>query len=324
MRLPVYLSTAIAQFRSGAGSSAVAAASRQLTHRYKAANFTTPAMHSSNDRSAYLAVRFPATFAANIRVLSELHRLAPEAEISSLLDLGAGPGTSSLAAAEVFPGIASATLVEADRQWMQFGKQLASQSPHAAVRNAQWLPRDLRDPAQFAACDLVVISYALGELASSALEQVVRQAWHNAQAFLVLIEPGTKRGFAAINAARTFLVEQGAGILAPCPHREACPMAAGGDWCHFSQRLERTAEHRRMKGGSLGYEDEKFSYLIATHLQLAPAQSRIVRHPQRHSGHIQLDLCTKAGVLEKTTVTKSDKEGYKRARQAEWGDEWQS
>lgn len=322
MRLPEYLTNAIAQFGSGDRPSALAVASRELTHRYKTASFSTPAIHSSADRSAYLAVRFPATFAVNMRVLSELRRPAPEAKVSSLLDLGAGPGTSLFAAAELFSDLASATLVEADPQWLRLGKQLAERSPNAAVRNAQWLQRDLRDAAEFALSDLIIISYALGEMASSALEQVLPRAWNSAQKFLVLIEPGTKRGFAAINAARTVLIQQGAGILAPCPHREVCPMAAAGDWCHFSQRLERTAEHRRIKGASLGYEDEKFSYLIATRLELSPAQARIVRHPQKHSGHIQLDLCTSRGRMEKTTITKSIKDTYKRARQAEWGDEW--
>lgn len=322
MRLPEYLTNAIAQFGSGDRPSALAVASRELTHRYKTASFSTPAIHSSADRSAYLAVRFPATFAVNMRVLSELRRPAPEAKVSSLLDLGAGPGTSLFAAAELFSDLASATLVEADPQWLRLGKQLAERSPNAAVRNAQWLQRDLRDAAELALSDLIIISYALGEMASSALEQVLPRAWNSAQKFLVLIEPGTKRGFAAINAARTVLIQQGAGILAPCPHREVCPMAAAGDWCHFSQRLERTAEHRRIKGASLGYEDEKFSYLIATRLELSPAQARIVRHPQKHSGHVQLELCTKAGILEKRTVTKSDREGYKHARHAEWGDQW--
>lgn len=322
MRLPEYLATAIEQEITRPGTSTLAGASRELTHRYKSAKFATPVIHGSAGRSAYLAVRFPATFAANMRAFSELRRLGPEVEISSLLDLGSGPGTSSFAATEVFPEIASATLVEADPQWIEFGKQLANHSPHPAVRNAQWLQRDLRDPAEFEACDAVIISYALGELESSALEQFLHRAWRSTQKCLVLVEPGTRRGFAAINAARTFLLQQSAGILAPCPHQEACPMAAAGDWCHFSQRLERTAEHRRIKGASLGYEDEKFSYLIATRLQLAPVQSRIIRHPRKHSGHVQLDVCTKSGVLEQTTVTKSDKSSYKRARHAEWGDEW--
>jgi len=64
----------------------------------------------------------------------------------------------------------------------------------------------------------------------------------------------------------------------------------------FSQRLQRTAEHRQLKGGSLGYEDEKFSYLIASRAALNPASARIVRHPRKHIGFLHLNLCTPAGL----------------------------
>jgi ribosomal protein RSM22 (predicted rRNA methylase) len=59
-----------------------------------------------------------------MRVLSELRRLAPQVEISSLLDLGAGPGTALFAAAEIFPSLTSATLLEADPQWLHLKKEL--------------------------------------------------------------------------------------------------------------------------------------------------------------------------------------------------------
>jgi ribosomal protein RSM22 (predicted rRNA methylase) len=323
MRLPQYLASAIGEVTAGPRSASVAAASREVTQRYKSANFAVPAIRSSAERAAYLAARFPATFAANLHVFSELRRRAPEVEVATLLDLGAGPGTSLFAAAEIFSELSEATLVEVDPEWAKTGRRLAEQSPHSSVRNAQWVQLDLRDPADFRAHDVVVISYALGELAPAMLEQVVRRAWASAEKFLVLVEPGTRRGFAGVNGARSWLIEHGARILAPCPHQAACPMAAAGDWCHFSQRLERTGEHRRLKGAELGYEDEKFSYLIATRLELQAAQARIVRHPRKHSGYAQLELCTSRGTIEKTTVTKSNKEAYRRARQAEWGDEWQ-
>ena len=322
MRLPAYLTAEMEDLISQAGTSPLAAASRQLTQRYKSAEFTAPAVRSPADRAAYLAARFPATFAANLHVFSELRRRAAQVEISSLLDLGAGPGTSLFAAAEIFPDLRHVTLMEADLQWIEFGKKLATHGSIPAVREAHWLNGDLRNPGELHPHDAVVISYALGELAPSELEQLVRGAWLWATKCLILIEPGTKRGFAAINNARSLLIAQQARILAPCPHPHVCPMAAANDWCHFSQRLERTSEHRRIKGGSLGYEDEKFSYIIATRLELAPAQARLVRHPRIHSGHVQLELCRAKGSLKKKTVTKSSKDAYKQARQAEWGDEW--
>ena len=104
-------------------------------------------------------------------------------------------------------------------------------------------------------------------------------------------------------------------------------MAAVGDWCHFSQRVERTSQHRQLKGGTLGYEDEKFSYLIAAKpiagkTDVASAAARIVRHPGKHSGHVKLSLCTPQGQIENRTVARSNKAAYKSARKAEWGDTW--
>ena len=99
-------------------------------------------------------------------------------------------------------------------------------------------------------------------------------------------------------------------------------MAAAGDWCHFAQRFERSSEHRHLKGGMLGYEDEKFSYVVAARNNFAPTKERIVRHPRKHGGHVQLLLCTPHG-LENRTVSKSQKENYRKARKVEWGDAWQ-
>jgi ribosomal protein RSM22 (predicted rRNA methylase) len=99
-------------------------------------------------------------------------------------------------------------------------------------------------------------------------------------------------------------------------------MAAAGDWCHFSQRIERTSQHRQLKGGELGYEDEKFSYVVGAKNTSISAGSRIVRHPGKHSGHVQLALCTPHCRIENRTITRSNKEAYKRARKAEWGDTW--
>jgi ribosomal protein RSM22 (predicted rRNA methylase) len=94
------------------------------------------------------------------------------------------------------------------------------------------------------------------------------------------------------------------------------------DWCHFAARVERSSLHRRMKSGELGWEDEKFAYVIfAKDLEMAWAKARIVRHPQIGKGHIKLELCAQAG-LELVTISKKQGEVYRRARRARWGDSW--
>src|SRR6478736_7747460 len=219
----------------------LAQATAQLTEHYKAADFSSPAVATEAHRAAYLAVRFPATYAAIRRVFAEIKLRAPQQEIASLLDLGAGPGTALFAAAEQFPQLRQATLIESDAAWIAVGKRLAEQSASTIVQQAQWLKHDLRSGLSCEKHDLVVISYALGELPQAAAEGVLNKAWKCASKFLVLIEPGTRRGFAAVNSARSALIANAAHIFAPCPHAGACPMAMAGDWCHFSQRIERTS-----------------------------------------------------------------------------------
>jgi ribosomal protein RSM22 (predicted rRNA methylase) len=99
-------------------------------------------------------------------------------------------------------------------------------------------------------------------------------------------------------------------------------MAAAGDWCHFAQRVERTSRHRQLKGGTLGYEDEKFSYLVASRKPSETVPPRILRHPGKHSGHVQLELCMPDGHAERRTITRSNKQAYRLARKATWGDAW--
>jgi ribosomal protein RSM22 (predicted rRNA methylase) len=226
------------------------------------------------------------------------------------------------AASEEFASLQHATLVETDAEWIALGTRLTSEPRLLGTLKVQWSKQDLRSGLSCETHDLVVISYTLGELPQAAAEAVLNKALKCARKFLVAIEPGTRRGFAAINAARSAMIANAASILAPCPHHFMCPMAIAGDWCHFAQRMERTSQHRQLKGGDLGYEDEKFSYVVAAKTPVPPVGSRIVRHPGKHSGHVQLALCTPQGQIGNRTITRSSKEAYKRARKAEWGDTW--
>lgn len=318
---PVNLSQIIQQEVDNIDRGELSKAVVQLTRRYKAEHLSAPAIRTAADRAAYLAVRMPATFAANVRVLGEIKRLAPDVPITSLLDLGAGPGTSAFAAAEIFPALFRVTSVEGNRSLMELGQRLSRQSRHSALRDSVWIQQNLKSGLTFDRHDLVVISYALNELSAAAAERTMLHAWKCTRQFLVVVEPGTMRGFGCVHSARAQLIAAGARIVAPCPHALECPMAVRGDWCHFAQRVERTSMHRQLKGGTMGHEDEKFSYIVAGRDQLPTEKARIVRHPQKHGGHVQLTLCTLHG-LAKRTIPKSQKESYKLARRVQWGDAW--
>lgn len=315
MRLPEALRTAIDEEVADVEPSALSRAAARVSETYRAGK-CTGAIAGAAERSAYLLTRLPATYAANTAVFRELAARG-KAKVRSLLDLGAGPGTAMWAAAETLPGIETFTAVERDTELLETGKRLASRGSDALQR-ATWLKGDLRTfhPELH---DVVVLSYAIGELPDAL--SAVRAAWELTRVALVIVEPGTPAAFARVLGARDMLIAMGAQIAAPCPHHNQCPLAVRADWCHFSARVERTSAHRRLKGGELGYEDEKFSYVIACKTPVLQAGARVVRHPLKHPGHVKLTLCTPDD-LQQPTIGKSQRELYRAARKAEWGDAW--
>lgn len=315
MRLPESLREAIA---AQAPAKEIARAAAELSDAYRGGEFATAPLKSQAHRLAYLQVRMPATYAACSHVFEKTREQMPDFAPTSLLDLGAGPGTAAWAAIEHFPSLTKFTLVERDAELLRLGQSLAANSQ---LSNARWQQADLRSftPEPH---DVTVLSYVLGELNPSDARRLLTAAWKASQ-LVIVIEPGTPKAFTRLVEIRKQLISDGGTIAAPCPHENECPLFAKGDWCHFAERLERTAEHRRIKGGSLGYEDEKFSYVAATRLPIKPRAGRIVRHPQIHSGYVQLQVCGLEG-LRPQTVTKSQKEIYRAARKAHWGDRWPS
>ena len=259
----------------------------------------------------------------------------------------------------------------------------APTDPGAAVpppcRHVAALER-LRGPEQQRRYDLVVAAYALGELPSRTAQQAaVRRLWAHTRDVLVIVEPGTPKAAAVVRAARQDVLDVAARagrtrakaaqrsltastdaspssgevgdvgddtdvhVVAPCAHERRCPMADTSSWCHFVQRVQRTAAQRLSKGVAniWSHQDERFSYVILRRgarptlpprLLEAPGSSahvhaeggdaskaavaeaaalaaagwpRVVRPPRRRSRHVVLDLCTAAGELEQRTVAAS-------------------
>lgn len=309
------LHDALEQFASSYKIDQLTQAREELTRKYRDPNrhgqsvtfMTTPLQ-----RAAYVLTRMPATYAVIRNVLSTVKLQAEDFAIHTLLDLGSGPGTGLWAAFAEFPEIKQAVALEQDRELIATGKKLMQ---HVRSRTT-WLQKNIVTE-DYPEADLTIISYAIGELSEEAQALVLQKAWKSTKQLLVIIEPGTKPGFASIKKARQSLLDQGAYPVAPCPHAEACPMPEN-DWCHFSERLERTSLHRKLKSAALGYEDEKYSYFAASKIPCVLPKNRILRHPQKHSGHIQFELCTHEGI-KKCTVSKKEGDLYKFARKADWG-----
>ncbi|MEW6756258.1 MAG: small ribosomal subunit Rsm22 family protein [Candidatus Latescibacterota bacterium] len=323
MSLPPDLALAIAEQTACCPPRTVVRAAAELSLAYRnRPGARTGLIASQAHRLAYLATRLPATFAALRAVFVETRRRLPNARIGSLLDLGAGPGTAGWAAAAVFGELERITLVERDEEWIRMGTALARGSGNAALAGAAWAPLDMQTPGAWEAHDLVVASYALGEVDPAAVEGVVQGAWSAAGTALAVVEPGTMAGFGLIRRLRRLLTGLGGSLVAPCPHQAECPLPEG-DWCHFAERLGRSSLHRRLKGGELGHEDEKYSYVVASPQAAPGGGARIIRHPRHRGAHVGLVLCQEEG-LRILTVPRSDRARWKQARQAAWGDQWPS
>jgi ribosomal protein RSM22 (predicted rRNA methylase) len=260
----------------------------------------------------------PATHAAVLSALREAAQRSPEFHPRTLLDAGAGPGTASWAAAHVWPELEKETLIERDAGMIALGKRLA-QHASAPLRSGEWLQADLAGEWQAGKHDVVVLSYALGELAEGMRSKLIRRLWESAESLLVIVEPGTKAGFDAVRQAREMLMSLGATTLAPCPHNRPCPMQ-GADWCHFSVRVARSRLHKLAMGAVMGYEDDKFSYIAVSKVAGAtPCAARVLRHPQTRKGHVYLDLCTADG-HKSIIISKRQGKEYQAAKDLKWGD----
>lgn len=264
---------------------------------------------------AYLVARAPATSRAIAVAAAAAHEACPSFAPASIADLGAGPGTSVLALADQYPG-ARFRLYERDAQFIALARQVLAGVP----TSIELVTADLAQSPVVEPADLVLLSYTLSELSESAAAALVARAWAAARQMLIVVEPGSPRGFRCVLDVRDSLHARGGFVAAPCPHASACPLAHD-DWCHFAARVPRSQMHRRIKHGALSYEDEKFSYVAVAKLPVQPPAARIVRHPLVRPRLVELMCCTSHG-LARPTIGRGDRERYRSARDARWGDAW--
>ncbi len=307
------LRTAIQSVLGGARVQQLGQASRRLSERYHGPR--TGARLTRAELEAYVAVRLPATFTVLTHVLREAAALQPEFSPTSQLDLGAGTGAAAWAAAAVWPGLAQVSLLEQDETMIDLGRRLRVADPRPSAATWTWQAGDFTR-AHLAAHDLVTLSYAFGDVDVTQALAVARAAWAATRGLLVIVEPGTPIRFALIRELRRHLIDDGAALLAPCPHEQACPMT-GHDWCHFAARVQRSALHRQVKGAELPYEDEKFSYVVFTRAPARRVTARVVRHPSWLPRRVTFVACTPSG-LESVQITKSHPY-YKAAKKLGWG-----
>lgn len=310
--LPLSLQTAIAARL--AAKSGLHAGVKALTDIYRIGGASSKNM----DFDSYLAARLPATFAATKVCLEDLSEIVPDFAPRSILDVGSGPGTASWAAAEVWCEIAEYAMLDNNQNFLNLAKELVTASENESLRATKFITGDARKLPIELKADLVVAAYTFAELADQHVQAATQNLWNAATQILIIVEPGSKHGFTRIAEARKTLIAQGADIIGPCGHKAGCPMAQS-DWCHFSVRLNRTRAHLHAKLAHVPFEDEPYSYVIASRTAHATNGHRILSRPIETKPARAFKLCTPEGIVIKTIATR-DKAAYKSTRKLEWGD----
>jgi len=314
--LPAELRAALDAKLEGLSRHDVAARATLISKTYRDGG-GSGTIKSETDALAYALARMPATYAAITATLNALGDARPDFAPQTLLDVGAGPGTASFAAAEAFSSLGSFTLLDANSAL----RMLALELQHGSTRFAdlRYEPGEARASlAKAEPADLVVASYLIGEFGEADRHTLTDAMWAKTRDTLLVVEPGTPAGYARILALRDRLIAAGAQVAAPCPHDAKCPLEAP-DWCHFSQRLPRSRAHKQVKGAEVPFEDERFSYVALTRTAAPHRASRVLAQPAIGKAEISARLCTSSG-LAIAKVPRRDKPAYAAARHWRWGD----
>ena len=314
--LPAELKAALETRLHGLSRNDAAERSAIISQTYRGGG-GSGAIRGEADALAYALARMPATYAAVAASLGALCEVRPDFAPKSLLDVGAGPGTATWAAAESFSSLEAFTLLDANGALRRLALVLACDSSRlSAMRYDQG--DATAKLAGTPAADLVVASYMINELDDAARARLTELMWTKTRDTLLVVEPGTPAGTQRVLELRRRLITQGAHVMAPCPHDAECPLAAP-DWCHFTQRLPRSRAHKHLKAAELPYEDEKFSYVVLSRAPANVRPARVLAQPVVTKIAARATLCTDHGIADRV-APRRDKPAYARLRKLNWGD----
>ncbi|GAA6525870.1 small ribosomal subunit Rsm22 family protein [Intrasporangium sp. DVR] len=313
------LRSALSAALSGFSERDLARATADLVERYRQPRAARGAILSSPVRvGAYATYRMPATHAAMQRVLEDVARTGVRPR--TIVDVGGGTGAAAWAAAAVFDSLESIVVLDQVVEALDLGRRLVAEASAPVLRSTRF-DRALVGALPDVAADLITASYVLSELSARQITDLIDEMMARGQV-AVVVEPGTPDGYERVLGVRNRFLTEGWHLLGPCPHELSCPLV-GPDWCHFAARVSRSAEHRRIKGADLPYEDEKFSWVAAAAPGAfePPARSgRILRHPVKRKGLVEFRVCQPDGSAGRAVVSRREGGRYRAARDSAWGD----
>ncbi len=286
--------------------------------------YQSPARRNTYINDHNLAALYMITRGRSIMgVMEKIIRQNPDVfnDVGSVVDFGGGPGTFLFALSKS-KTLNKYTNVERSDAFIDVLNVLVKEflslsTPHTHVDSISCNYLKL-GPQDIPANDLSVFSYTLCECDNPPVSILGLVENSN---MVLIIEPGTPSGFNNIIHARDKLVEKGFTTIAPCTASIGfCPLRGpGSDWCHFVERIDRSRIQRHLKKGVLGYEYEKYSYLLMSKHPIRTDGKRIISRPDYTKHSVSFDICSEEN--SHIVVTKrEDKNRYKIVKKCIRGD----
>lgn len=275
-------------------------------------------------RSAYLlyflplqAAKFTALFQIHLEAFNAALKHGERMGVLKIADIGAGPGTASIAFLQMFMRTAGAGSVirKIELEWFDENKDilddgktlvdslaagLASRGISLEIKSvvAPWwkAARLMSDDVS-----LVMMGNIMNELSDGGggnrertMAPFTRFLEKAGGGGILMVEPAAPESAQFLSALRDELFESElinrdpVRIHGPCLHAGACPLGEGRDWCHFSVPVTIPGKFFRQFSEKLGSERQwvKFSYLWLASKKMPagarnPSLRRVVSDPLR-------------------------------------------
>ena len=291
---------------------------KEVSLKYRDEKINSAAVVSSDKQAiGYITSRMPETSVIIDAVLNKTSSLIDlKKEVSSVLDLGSGTG-SALWALENYVNKINVCAVEREPEMVKYSQKLSKDLDlNITYIQEDVLSKKVKDLLE---TDLVLESFMLNEMNDQDRKQTLDLMVQKAKKYIILIEPGTPASYKKMMENRDYLLSKKLNLVLPCMHSEKCPLK--DDYCNFTVRVNRTKILKQVKDGSLGYEDEKYFYLVFSKEDFPKTKNAmVIRKPLYRKSCVDLKLCTSNKEIKNVTITKKDKQKYAQSKDLKQGD----
>jgi hypothetical protein len=149
-----------------------------------------------------------------------------------LIDLGAGPGTFSLAWRELF----------GSGEFLQIEHSEAMKKQARKLWDGNFPSQEMKHTGTVAN-GILLFGHSANEMDS---ETAIHYVGKFSPDDIIFIEPGTPEFFGKMLEIRTRLIQNGWHVLFPCPKESECPMRGTTDWCHQFIHVSHDPEVERL------------------------------------------------------------------------------